>query len=137
MLMQLRNRRFLIIILLCPLLFTCCKKKQVNPKVTIQQLMDAAIEKRIKKYENTRRKKCNDKILTRAATLADSIIIARAKALRVLSDTVTRPTAPTRPDLPDLLNPIDSSSPVPLLEEGALEAIDSMPVTQDSVIIKQ
>ena len=95
-------------------------------QITIQQLMDQTIAERIQKYRNTREKKCTDRILKEAGQRADSIIIARAKALNVLQDTIERPLAPDRPLRPELLNPIDSSAATPLLlEDSLLVPLDS------------
>ena len=84
--------------------------------VKIQQLVDKEVDKRIENYRNIRMKKCKEKILETAGKRADSIIIARAKEMKVLQDTLQRPIAPGRPDRPELLPPIDSSSPAPLLD---------------------
>lgn len=84
-------------------------------KVTVQQLIDESIEQKIQRYSDIRNKRCSENLLDEAGRLADSIIIAQAKALKVLKDTVTRPVAPLRPDRPELLPPIDSSFPTPIL----------------------
>ncbi len=95
-----------------------------NTPKTIDQLLEEAVRKKTDRYRNIRIKKCEDRIMKEAGERADSIIISRAKALKVIQDTMSRPNAPDRPARPDLLEPIDSSSPVPLLEEGKIQEIE-------------
>lgn len=134
--MRLTTSLLLIAVLLCALLVFNFQKTPVASKLTIDQLMEEAIEKRVQKYIAIRDKKCNEKILAAAASQADSLIIAKAKFLRILSDTIDRPLPPDRPNLPELLPPIDSSFPVPILEEGALDSqvVDSIFRLPDSLI---
>ncbi len=84
--------------------------------LSIQQLIDKEVNKRIEKYKSIRIKRCNEKIMEAAGAQADSIIIARAKALKVLQDTLPRPFAPDRPIRPELLKPIDSTFAAPILD---------------------
>ena len=112
----------LFAILTCSGLLMSFQEKPTKAAI-IQKLMEEAVETRVKKYRTTREKRCTEKILEEAAKQADSIIIARAKGLKVLQDTMDRPLAPGRPDRPDLLTPIDSSFPTPLLEGDVLEEL--------------
>lgn len=87
----------------------------------IQKLINEEIERKVERYRISRMRKCKEKIFEEGGRLADSIVIARAKALNVLQDTMNRPAAPGRPDRPQLLQPIDSSAASPLLEKGIPE----------------
>lgn len=88
---------------------------------SIDQLIEYTIQKKLDTYRATREKRCRDKLFREAGKKADSLIIATAKSLKVIQDTLDRPDAPDRPDKPVLLEPIDSSFPTPILSEDSLQ----------------
>lgn len=93
-------------------------------KAAIEKLMDAELEKKLEKYKRLLNERCRKRLLEEAGLRADSIIIARAKALKVIQDTTVRPLAPDRPGRPELLEPIDSTLPEPLLIDTLLNEND-------------
>ncbi len=99
----------------------CCRPSDNGEQIlTIEQLIEQEIEKKLNRYRNIRIKKCEDKILIAAGKRADSMIIAQAKDLKVIQDSINRPETPLRPERPELLEPIDSTFPIPLLNEDSL-----------------
>ncbi len=108
------------------ILMSCNNQRtKEETQAIIQQLMDESIEKKLAKYKSTRAKKCTEKILSAASERADSIVISKAKTMKVLQDTFVRPLVPVRPGRPDLLEPIDSSFPEPILNNSIINLSDS------------
>lgn len=119
--MQSRISIFLVLAILVTSLILMNSTKEPPPQVTIQDLMEKEIDKKLQRYIDIRNKKCNDRILEDASERADSIIIAKAKSMKVIQDTINRPLVPIRPDRPELLEPIDSSFPSPLLNSDSMK----------------
>ncbi|MFT5166278.1 MAG: hypothetical protein ACI8P3_001509 [Saprospiraceae bacterium] len=122
MLMQKNISTLLLGIFACAGIFMSFQ--DTDHAIAIQRLVDKEVERQIERYRSIRIKKCEEKIMEAADTQADSIIITLSRNLKILQDTFDRPVAPGRPIPPDLLEPIDSSSPAPLLhnEEDTLDS---------------
>lgn len=111
--------------LIYPLLLTCCllfwQQKTVPSSTktpTKQELIDQEIQKRISDYKKSKLKKCRNAAYKRAAEVADSTLIARAKIER--AQQLQRPDIPNKPDRPEKLNPKDTSAVKPLIKDEVL-----------------
>ena len=104
---------FIGISLVCLLLFSC-KEEPKEIILTKEELVEMELNKRIKIFKAQRMDKCRKDAYLEASSMADSILIARAKAERIkLGD---RPETPTKPILPDTLSPKDSIELKPLID---------------------
>jgi len=97
------------------LLSTGFQKEDQAPK-TVEELINQKVDERIQKYEQTTIKRCRDKVLKEADRLVDSILIARARKLVNLIDTLERPGIPDRPEMPSIPSINDSIPIAPLLD---------------------
>lgn len=114
------NISILLVIIITAFILMNSTQTAPASQVTIQQLMDESIEKKMQQFINTRNNKCLKDIMKEANQRADSIVMSMAKSMIAIQDSITRPLAPDRPDRPALLTPIDSSFPAPLLDTDSL-----------------
>ena len=88
----------------------------------VKRLIDERVESRLDKYTETMRNRCEERILTEATRIVDSILIERA---RMAKDTILKPVRVDRPDLPELKTLSDTTPVAPLFPEGL--PVDSLP----------
>lgn len=79
--------------------------------------MQAELTSKIAGFTNSVNKTCRNRVLERATVVVDSILIARAKAMR---NTLEKPPKPLRPERPEFRNPIDSLPVKPLLKKDGI-----------------
>ena len=77
-------------------------------------LMRQALDRKLQSYRRVRTESCQRDILRTAETVADSIMIVRAKQRR---DTTQRPPRPNRPEKPEILRPSDTVAIRPLFPD--------------------
>ncbi len=84
---------------------------QAAPK-TKKQLMDESLQEKLDKYTSIQIQKCDKKILNRAQSIVDSILLKEAQEKTI--DTFDRPTKPSKPNRPELKVPKDTTAVEPL-----------------------
>lgn len=101
--------------------FMSFQTKEKAAEVTIQDLIDAEVNKRVANFRKKRLQACRKKVLEEASRQADSMIIDKVKNLTLL-DTLLRPDRLDRPDRP-IERPLKDTTPVaPLLPLDSLDA---------------
>ena len=84
------------IILAFAFLFIGCENTERN-NALVNQMIDEEVKNRVQKFEERLSKECYDGIAAEANLLADSILLAEARAML---DTISKPPRPDRPDAP-------------------------------------
>ena len=93
-------------------LFSAFQEKPKPP--TLRELIDAAVEEKLREFSKTHRENCKKKVLKRANEIVDSTLFARAKAMRI--DTVPKPPKPDKPEKPEILTIEDTTPLKPFFE---------------------
>lgn len=88
---------------------------QDTPK-SKQQLMEEAIETKIKDFIKAVERKCETGIQKRAEEIVDSLLMREAQLKTV--DTFKRPPEPTKPERPEIKSTKDTTDIKPLFEGG-------------------
>lgn len=76
------------------------------------------VEERIAKYKISKYEACKRKVVKKAGTIADSILLLEARLNR---DTTGRPLIPEKPESPEIKNIIDSVPVEPFFRDSSLE----------------
>ena len=82
--------------------------------VDIDAVIEEKVQERLDEFERVIMKRCLDRALEEAGTIADSIIIEQA---RMQKDTSKRPPRPLRPEQPELKSLEDSLELAPLFNQ--------------------
>lgn len=69
-----------------------------------RQLIEGAIKEKVGDFVAKKKKRCREKVLTRANEIVDSTLIARAKLL-INQNNINRPPRPVRPVPPGIIFP--------------------------------
>lgn len=94
--------------------FIACADDPVYRAQKVQELMDIALEERIKRHQNTFRNRCREGAMEEASRMVDSILIDEA---RRSIDTINRPPKPIKPQQPEVKELKDTLPISPFLKD--------------------
>jgi hypothetical protein len=92
-------------------LLTACLLLMAFQQVTKQDLIQEKVDERIGNYVRLMRQKCEERVLERATTIVDSILIEQAKMRK---DSLGKLPKPDRPTAPNIKSSLDSTPVAPL-----------------------
>lgn len=95
------------------LFFGACEPQ---PKIDRDALVEAEVEKKLRKYKIVHWNNCEESVLKAAKEIVDSTMLARARNIRVI-DPVSRPEKPTKPLIPETKILEDTLPLKPILED--------------------
>lgn len=102
---------FLLLVGIC--LFYSCNSEQKKP-LTKQELITQKIDEKVKRWRVSTERKCTERVLESAASLVDSILLARA---RLDVDSIPKPLKPTKP-LKPIIKVLKDTLPIaPILKD--------------------
>ncbi|HMN90619.1 MAG TPA: hypothetical protein PKD70_05085 [Saprospiraceae bacterium] len=91
------NVHWLIVLALLWLLALGCDS-EAKQQAQETQLIEQYVSARLQDYERTLRERCQERVLTEAIRVSDSLIILEA---RLSKDTIFKPYKPERPERPE------------------------------------
>ncbi len=111
-------KRILFPLALCALLVLNMgfQKKEKKTELSFQQRLDMELAKKVQKLKQDKYKECQIQLLERANQIADSTLLAEARALKTVP--VDKPPKPEKPEQPELMAVQDSTEVAPFFDEG-------------------